>query len=600
MLIIKIYPSPHQLYSTEKPKFLDIPVAHIEKEYHPTRIIAERSADFVIPSEEYIAPYQRFKTDSNLFFDKDRNPVKVNLKLRNNRYVYEPESSQEFLPNTFSLNALVKRRDQYDSGMEYNINIGVYKQGSSTTFAKNLISLFGNAPYRGTAPANVKVNNCSTDAEALLHENDKDLDFLIVNTCNGVYSEDKKNQIDFSQFMNEHCNLWITVTDDGYSNFFSGEDENANYITQMLKFDDNSDRPDFNNQRPVIISKDYGYAALNNAEHPLFKRSSNNYVIPSMSVRSPIIVIEKPDTGYIVISHKNLFNSIENYGGYIYNVIIQLYLHSYIETDSIETWITDEPVDYIGSLNTPYRRNHPVININDMVLKKQDNISRYKIINERISRDDIFQESIDSYKNVYFKKLLKTDPVKQSAETVSIFTVQNTVVYYDNPRIRLIEDDVHIYTQIDDNENCYITVSPFISSSNRIIVNEPKKFKIDDIEQSYDIYVLPINKDNISEVVMVESYKNSQIKSAIYIGTVHVEFEGDPFAYDIRMLGGGLPQKYNNYEMLDIGNIKGRPYRTGTGAVIKLPKRFEKDDVKIRDAVARYKVAADKFYFVYQ
>ena len=40
-------------------------------------------------------------------------------------------------------------------------------------------------------------------------------------------------------------------------------------------------------------------------------------------------------------------------------------------------------------------------------------------------------------------------------------------------------------------------------------------------------------------------------------------------------------------KLLDRGDITG--YLT-----------FEKDDVKIRDAVARYKVAADKFYFVYQ
>ena len=71
-------------------------------------------------------------------------------------------------------------------------------------------------------------------------------------------------------------------------------------------------------------------------------------------------------------------------------------------------------------------------------------------------------------------------------------------------------------------------------------------------------------------------------------------------AYDIRQLGGGLPSAYTDYDMLDIGNPKGRPYRVGTGAVIKLPKAYQKYADKILKAIESYKVAADQFYVVYE
>ena len=38
----------------------------------------------------------------------------------------------------------------------------------------------------------------------------------------------------------------------------------------------------------------------------------------------------------------------------------------------------------------------------------------------------------------------------------------------------------------------------------------------------------------------------------------------------------------------------------GTGAVIRLPKAYEKYDERIRKAGESYKVAADQFYIIYR
>jgi hypothetical protein len=68
-----------------------------------------------------------------------------------------------------------------------------------------------------------------------------------------------------------------------------------------------------------------------------------------------------------------------------------------------------------------------------------------------------------------------------------------------------------------------------------------------------------------------------------------------PLAADVRQLGGGAPpeKQYDDYELLDIGSLKGRPYRVGTSMIIKLPKRLEQYDEYIVQAIDRRKVAAD-------
>ena len=45
--------------------------------------------------------------------------------------------------------------------------------------------------------------------------------------------------------------------------------------------------------------------------------------------------------------------------------------------------------------------------------------------------------------------------------------------------------------------------------------------------------------------------------------------------YDLRQLGGGEASSVVNYEMIDEGNILGRPYRRGGVLIVKLPKRYE-------------------------
>ena len=124
--------------------------------------------------------------------------------------------------------------------------------------------------------------------------------------------------------------------------------------------------------------------------------------------------------------------------------------------------------------------------------------------------------------------------------------------------------------------------------------------KIENIDKRYGIYALPINQDGVSEILMIEESRWQYMGAAKRLAIVSVEYRGEPIAYDIRILGGGVPLGIDDYEMLDIGNVSGRPCRIGTGGIIQIPKEYEKYKDRITEAVEKYKVAADRFYIIFR
>ena len=70
------------------------------------------------------------------------------------------------------------------------------------------------------------------------------------------------------------------------------------------------------------------------------------------------------------------------------------------------------------------------------------------------------------------------------------------------------------------------------------------------------------SKDSIDE-----DKKNS------FVARINLSSKNSLSCGDIRQLGGGDISSLN-YEMIDSGSIKGRPYRIGSTMIIKLPKRF--------------------------
>ena len=56
---------------------------------------------------------------------------------------------------------------------------------------------------------------------------------------------------------------------------------------------------------------------------------------------------------------------------------------------------------------------------------------------------------------------------------------------------------------------------------------------------------------------------------------------------------GGGECSIINYDMLDSGSLKGRPYRLGSTMIIKLPKRFKDQRENILSEIKKHMSSAD-------
>lgn len=606
---MKIYPSIHTAKEVDRPKFLDIPISHIEKNYIPTSIETEVSSDFTHASSTYLAPYQTFDTDDFLLFEDDGSISKSKLSFQNGRYTYLPKDATEFTPTKFSFKAEIQRKGRMHGDRNYNFRIGFYKQSGVKDFAKKLMPIFGDAPYRGMAPTNITVNDGSTDVDKMICTDGKNLDFLFVQGSTDEFFRDTaQGQIPYQNLFRTNVNIWLTLSDVGGYKWFRelklqkeaykithlAEEDGYFYMVPAAKA----------SMGAYATTTTYNHVARPNVSFKMFPRDTYKYVLQPLAAYpgTPIFILQGPKGNYIIISHEKLFDYLDLYSNFVYDVLSRVYERSFLLVSSDETWIAEEPVDYLGSLNVPFHRRHPVLNLHDVVTKSGEDVEDFELVNAYTNMFGVVFDHLDKDGGIYFKtsnKLAKKDPVKQLGDT-SIFTYQHTVIQYPVQKTKLVESAVKITTSIQDNR-CYFTIYPFSSSKHRLLLKTARTFEIEDVEKPYILYALPVTGDGESVVgIIQEGDKDYDAEASVHIAKLWVEFVGEPMAYDIRQLGGGLPSAYTDYDMLDIGNPKGRPYRVGTGAVIKLPKAYQKYADKILKAIESYKVAADQFYVVYE
>lgn len=581
---MKIYPSTHKIEEVSKPNLLDIQLAHIEQEYYPKNIEINIDPKYLIKSKRKIIANQEFDTDQITFFDKNKKKKQKTLKRVGDKFFYQPDDIQEFRPTEFTLNLLCRRNSVYSPSEQYNLKIGFYQtKNSAKNFIKAAMPLFGDAPFRKVAPANITVNNASIKEDDFATPAPIGYDTVFVASSDGLAYKSNNKMIDFDSIFSQHNNIWITVSSEGGFRYF--ERINKSYTVSfknkdVIPYDEN-----------IVIPKAYGVRM----KSPNLKdfQESKGYRNLTQEIFGdgpyPVCVYEKLNHGLLVISHENILQDVSLYNKFLYNMFMYLHLNSYFEAEPSKTfWITDDKVQYMGS---------NLMTINDT----QQEISLKDIIDEPIYGYDVYTVS-PSNPNVFlsqkngdelrFSKLSRTDPQKLE-DSISIFTEKHTILQFKDPDTYTIEEPIQINQSISDNA-CSITLLPFISSKHNIIIDKEYTFDIEDFKKEYALIIVG-NKPMLVEVNDVYT-KNEDTE----VARVKVEFEGEPIAFDIRQSGGGLPEKIDDFDMLDIGSENGRPYRAGVAAIIKLPKKYEKYDEKIRAAVEAYKVAADKFYILYE
>jgi len=560
---MKIFPGNHIVTVSEETTVNHIPLSYFKETETETIPYFVVEKEFCSTSKtEILYPYQQFDSDDYLFFDENDNAVSNSgeyLKRNGTKYYFEPINSTNFTPTEFNYCVLLIRNDSFKNNIDYNIKVGCY----SDNLAESLIGLFNGASKN--KPQNIKINDDGLLPSSLINMSYADADFLFI---------ESQNLTDPDEYLDQHINLWI-VGDD-FENMLENEDI-KNYIL---------------NQSQIYQNNTYtldGYQKVNFdklTEISKFPKDEYEY-INLFKAECPILVLKKEDKGYVILSHSSILNSLDTCYNVIFEILMQIHLNSYFESKTRSNYISDNKIDYFLKMYKKFNQYHPRINLNDILIADNFNTDiNYDIHRVILDREDIKYLGINKYKDMMFQKTSKTDPEK-SSNSISVFTTKDTIINYelDKNVIKCIEEKLNIsYKSIDDKD--YLIIEPFRSSKEKIDLKYQETIEIPNEEE----YVLYFSGEKFALVYSINYKKDIH---GTKFATIKLEKSTELSCGDIRNIGGGESSSELNYEMIDTGSIKGRPYRLGSTMIIKIPKRFEKHKNKILLEIKKHMSSAD-------
>lgn len=584
---MKIYPSNHDLLQEKMPRILDIPLAQIDKNIKVSDINFTPSDDFRKNIDKSISPYDTFDSGDYIFFDNNNNISDIKLELKDNKYIYNPGNTTEFIPSSFSMNATVKKNIVYNGFQKYNINVTV----DNLDNWPNMISIFGDAYKRGVCPSNIEINGGSTEKSSLASGSIDDTDILFIKSKDGnVYSDG--TEIPITDLLKKHVNMWLAIEDTSLKIF--AQNNGSSKITNRFKTLYTGEIQ-YNSSNNYSLLNGLGFNELSD----IVKYNGNYSVIEPYVEDNPVVILHMDGYGFVVISDAGFFNNLSDNAKIIYDVMAYVYFNTYIDTIEKTSWITNESIDFIGRPSIVLNKNHSVLNLDKMVNEVESDIQSFYTlcrvnINSNYTKKVFFIEK-DSNNNLYFGKFNSsgdTDPEKPNGYK-SLLTTKNTIMYYDCAGIKQKESLISAQGIInDDTKKNYININPFYSSKNRLRISENKLIEIPQIGIVYNILATEIKENNESDIE-IKRRSDGVDDGFIKIGEAIVEHTDLKICNDIRITGGGLPENMpDDFDMLDISNLYGRLIRRGTSLIIRLPKVYEKYDKYIRDAVNKYKNAS--------
>ena len=487
----------------------------------------------------------------------------VDLKRVGHEYLYSPKVT-EFTPESFSWKAILKRNGRYESSTPYNIRIGVVENSIlSDNFLYDLNSIFSDASKRDLCPGNITVNGNSEDSNSLINQNYKNCDFLFVGSSTGTGSiKSGNNTISINDILDSNCNIWMAVNSFApmlKTTSSETKDTTCALISSLLY-----------NQTQYTI-KSYPYYFDMDTVHAAYPLDDFRYINLFNGI-CPILLLKKEHSGFIILSEKDFFAYIKDNAKLIYEIMMYVYLNSYCHTASHTSWITDIPIQYYLNLHNKYGQNHPEINLSDTIRKDGISLKAELILDYMDTSDNITYLGVDNKSRLFFAKKEATDPAIPN-DAATILSENNTVlVCTDTNVITTIEEKINLsYVKIATGYK--LIVQPYKSSSLQLDTDY-MEFMIPDDNQEYILYVDTDNyTPSVTATIKLTSAPLYQ-GQGIIIATIRIIKESIMNIYDLRQLGGGEADTVPNYEMIDEGNILGRPYRLGSTLIVKVPKHY--------------------------
>lgn len=605
---MKIYPSNHKIkpvYNERIDSDLNIPLAYINTETTKYKISKSVSIEYNKESMDELIPGQTFDDLNVRIFNKFKEEVNINdLLVRDgNKYVYRPKKSTSFVPQTFLYQATIKKSLEYSSSKSYNINALCVDDPDSLDLSQRLASILINPSDRNLLPSNISINKNIQHISAMTSGEFKDCDFLFIESPNGIYYDDTENptKIDFDSILKTHTNIWLSVDMlDKYDIVDYGVDGHFELIDSIVLNNKKvSTRRNFDFNRVIERPNEY--------VHNLFNSS-----------QAPVLIEERVGQGYIIYSTNEIMKNPSKYASLIYEVMAYVYFNSYQSTDKIKEWITDELPDYqiennklkkklnfssSTNLYNYFKLKNNELNLYNVVITDDPGSARYYKENDvtNSSSNIVFDGEKNGYlmfkKDQSKTKFTLKDPEKPFGWK-SIYT-GSEIIYIDNIYY-LIEESLadKIFTE-EIEDNLKVTIAPFKKSLKDINQTMPINININ-FFKSEDNNIVRIRSNNYyfyvknNKIDFCDEYDWKEDLGELMFNIKIEQTNDSTTIFDMRQLGGGLPEDMpDNYDLLDIGHVNGRPYRKSGTVVITMPTIYEKYEEDILKAVNKY-ISADE------
>ena len=575
---MKIYPQEHTIEESADIEVKDIPLAYIDTADNQYKVDINIENDFLSDERRQVRPYDMFNDRFTCFFDSNDNVLDdVPLKRKGNRYYYEPEGVTSFTPTRFSCIVNCQRNDKYRSDLHYNIKVWA----SSEQLSYDLLNIFGNAWKIKLAPQNILVNDGAMNNGPFINQSkDKMMedDFLFFESPDGVQyktldAEGKEvlKDIPINEYLDKHVNVWLSV--DKFDEMLSK--------TSTLPL-----------QAIPIVFKERSYFIHTKKGMPVFSLDTRHYHYDDPTYKyhlynRSVLLLEKPGKGFVIVTPKLLLDNSEHYRGMLYEVLLKIYCTSYFDIPTPETWITSRPVDYAVDRSDRFSKSQGNINLNRLILDcDQRTDIAYTIKSVTTNKPElVIFSGIDADGEMHFVSLAKNEPVKP-AKAVSYYTSNGTIVYYTPEDVYLIERPFKANYSVDSNNIIRISIEPTKSSLHKLHTDRQYELTVPNNFGTYYICANPLPGELSTVFNLVLSTEFDGARDGYKIATVVISCEQRTKIYDVRIMGGGLPEQIpDDYNMMDIGNLNGRPYRLGSTNIIHLPMAYKQFKDRIEDAV---------------
>lgn len=620
---MKIYPNKSTIAVTKEVNPLtDIPLSYIDTnavDYTINTIINE---NFKIKEKKEILPYDKVNNFVCLF-DKHENQIPYDeigkhFRKEGKEYFYVPYGSYVFDPKKFEYTVTIKKNIKYSSNMPYNLKVLV---ANNPILANQLMPIFGDAPSRLVAPANILVNNGDLSLSSITNGNMKssDFTFMLFNSFKTILEYDPIDEtfvtgdLDPKEVVkNLTTNIFAVCKEDFAEP--EADDQEEDFEPKVIddnkvKFMISKEETTYKVKKPIL----YDSVEFTTNKYFTVPKSLDNVVYHNIfdnNGKTPVLIEEHVGKGFIIYAAEGIIEQAIKNSKIIYEALAKVYFNTYLKTDIIKEWITDKVPDFVVSNKKLIKKDKFISNMElyKMFGLNKDEVTPYEVNIDKdlypfVEFTGLYKSYLSFEKNIEGDNKQYSDP-KQPENTLSIYTSRQNIMYFDN-FMYSINDSVEDCIKVDRvNDEIRVSLKPFRHSSSGIYVKNPETPIIIPLinvvnnkeEQilNADFYLIVKENESVSNFNIINSTEYKESMGNI-LATIQVrQNTTKKVIYDMRQRGGGLPiGEKDNYDCFDIGHIIGRPYRKSSTLIITLPKYLESHKEIIEQTIKQYSVAED-------